>query len=503
MAFIADCLLGALEVERFALRLVLLALVVHCLRRAFARRLPPLASPPSPVRLPRATILLPVVAGGAGARAALDAALDQRYPAALLDCFVLDDTASGLSPAQLDELLDGRDRSRVRVLRRPVRSGGKAGNLMFGLAHTTAELVVPIDEDTLVPPAFVREAAGVLVAEPDVALVQGRLKFSRAGDSGFKRAQRMLFASQVNLENPELMRRRQLVHANGAAGVWRRSALDRMGGWQPEALAEDADLGFRVAFAGQRVLQLDDLRVETDVAGTMAEFKRQQTRWMAGRARILRDHFGQLLAGSLAPVARLSLLGMVAGRALHAFLAILTITTPLTTFDVLPVTIGYSGWANASLVALVLASLFLYFRRGSEGGLREAASTFPLAIALMIGMSFHYTAALLRGLFGARLRFETTRADATARAIGLVEIAAALYLLGAMGLALHGGRFDMAAFFAWFGTAYAWVAVKDLWPAARIPATASAPTAKPTSWRYSTPMRRRSAGVARERRARP
>src|SRR5437764_3200908 len=70
----------------------------------------------------------------------------------------------------------------------------------------------------------------------------------------------------------------------------RRDVLQVVGGWDPECLAEDCELGVRLSALGARVAVAydPDLVTREETPGTIGGLLRQRTRWNQGFLQVLR-----------------------------------------------------------------------------------------------------------------------------------------------------------------------------------------------------------------------
>lgn len=71
---------------------------------------------------------------------------------------------------------------------------------------------------------------------------------------------------------------------NGTCGIWRRAAIESVGGWSSDTLAEDLDLSYRAQLKGWRAQFLSTVAVKGELPGTAAVWRRQQFRWTKGFA---------------------------------------------------------------------------------------------------------------------------------------------------------------------------------------------------------------------------
>jgi cellulose synthase/poly-beta-1,6-N-acetylglucosamine synthase-like glycosyltransferase len=84
------------------------------------------------------------------------------------------------------------------------------------------------------------------------------------------------------LEQPGRWSSGYMMNFNGSAGLLRREAIIRAGGWQSNTLAEDLDVSYRMQLAGYHAVYLKDLEVPAELPPTITSLKRQQGRWARG-----------------------------------------------------------------------------------------------------------------------------------------------------------------------------------------------------------------------------
>ncbi len=168
--------------------------------------------------------------------------------------------------------------------------GGKAVALNAGLARLRTDLVVTLDADTRLAPdalAALREAfradpamvaascviRPVCAPSPFAGLFQGFQTFEYVAS----------FCSRV-----AWMRADALLLVSGAFAGFRRDALMRVGGFDPQCLVEDYELIHRLhryshdRGLGWRVRVLGTAGAITDAPGSLPGFLRQRRRWFAG-----------------------------------------------------------------------------------------------------------------------------------------------------------------------------------------------------------------------------
>lgn len=239
---------------------------------------------------PTVTIQIPLYNERLAARRVILAAAAQDYPRDRFDLQVLDDSTDETSEIVRAAVEEVRALGiRAEHLRRTDRRGYKAGALAAGLEHSKAELVALFDADFTPEPGFLREAVleSGAFRDPRVAFVQARWSLAHSARGYFLAALALFLDRHFYVQKPTRAFAGQVTVFNGSAGVWRRAAIDAVGGWSSDTLTEDLDLSYRCALAGWQGRYLHDIAVPNELPEHMRSFKLQQRRWAKGNAQCL------------------------------------------------------------------------------------------------------------------------------------------------------------------------------------------------------------------------
>ena len=164
-----------------------------------------------------------------------------------LEVLVLDDGSKDTTAARVREAFG--EEPRVRLM--SFENGGKAKALNRGLAEAQGEIIVALDADTLFP----GDTIGQLVrwfADPRVGAVAGNAVVGNRLNL-VTRWQALEYVTAQNLERRALAALGAVTVVPGAVGAWRRAALEQLGGYPHDTLAEDQDLTLACQQAGWRV----------------------------------------------------------------------------------------------------------------------------------------------------------------------------------------------------------------------------------------------------------
>lgn len=224
---------------------------------------------PSAGRWPSLAVVMTVRNEGRTLEQAVQAVLDQDYPGAL-DVVIAHGPSTDDTPRIVEELAARHDV--VRGVENP--SGLTPVGLNLAIAAARGEVVARIDGHSIVPAGYLRGAVGTLLrtGADNVGGIQHAV-----GSSSFERAVAAAMSSPFGVGDARF-------HYGGEPGpadtvylgTFRRSALDRVGGYD-EALprAQDADLNHRIRATGGTVWFDPSLRVRYQPRGDLPSLARQ------------------------------------------------------------------------------------------------------------------------------------------------------------------------------------------------------------------------------------
>lgn len=213
------------------------------------------------------------------------------WPRDKLHIQVLDDSNDGSTELakQAIAVLQARGID-AAVLHRANRSGFKAAALQAGLQLSGHEYIAVFDADFVPAPEFLRQCMRVLLAEPELGFVQARWDFFNGSDNALTGAQQRLLDAYFAVEQPARAWSGHLVLFNGSCGVWRRAAVDALGGWVSDILPEDIDISFRALLQGVRGACLVTVAAPGELPESGAVWRTQQFRWNNGFAQAMRKY---------------------------------------------------------------------------------------------------------------------------------------------------------------------------------------------------------------------
>ena len=164
----------------------------------------------------------------------------------------------------------------------PIAPRTKPKALNFALEQCSGELVVIYDAEDRPDPLQLREAWQRFSAEsPELACLQAPLQVTNANESWLSCLFTVEYASHFQALLPFLDLQGAPLPLGGTSNHFRREALEKVGGWDPYNVTEDADLGIRFARNGYRCSMIGRPTLE-DGPTTLSEWIPQRTRWIKG-----------------------------------------------------------------------------------------------------------------------------------------------------------------------------------------------------------------------------
>jgi peptidoglycan-N-acetylglucosamine deacetylase len=176
----------------------------------------------------------------------------------------------------------------VRVQLLTLENGGKACALNRALALAKGEIIIALDADTQFEANTIANLARWF-ADPAIGAVAGNAKVGNQHNL-VTRWQGVEYVTAQNLERRALSRFDAIMVVPGAVGAWRRAALDSVGGYPVDTLAEDQDLTIAIQRQGWRIGYDVEAVAWTEAPETFRALAKQRFRWAFGTLQCLWKH---------------------------------------------------------------------------------------------------------------------------------------------------------------------------------------------------------------------
>ncbi|HLJ71909.1 MAG TPA: glycosyltransferase [Roseiarcus sp.] len=234
--------------------------------------------------------------------------------------------------------------------------------LNIALPFMRGRYVVVYDAEDKPDRDQLRRAVARFEAEPDIGCLQARLAIEETGGQWLATMFAVEYAALFDALNPGLAELRAPIALGGTSNHFRTDVLRRVGGWDAWNVAEDADLGLRLARFGVRVATFDSDTYE-EAPAKLGHWLAQRRRWHKGWLQTALVHSrdpGRLLRelGPFRAWGAASLMGgAVFGAMLGPFFTVYTLWR-CAFGDLLAPRTWLQSMASAVSVAVLIAGLF-------------------------------------------------------------------------------------------------------------------------------------------------
>ncbi len=301
------------------------------------------------------SVLVPVLNEAKHVRASVEAMRAQRFDGELEFIFI-DGASDDATRSILEELAELDPR--IRVLDNPARRTPQALNI--GLAAARGRFVARMDAHTHYPEEYLAQGVERL-RRGDVAHVSGP-QLAR-GDGTWSRRVALALGSRQGTGGATFRHAGagEIEVDSGFTGVWERSTLERLGGWDegwPQN--QDAELAARIRTEGGRIVCVPEMAAEYVPRDSLRALARQYWRYGMYRAKTSVRHPDSMRASHLLPPAVATCLAAA----------------------LLPGPLGSVARRGAALSSLALAAGGVQAAREGDAAPGDAASV-PAVLALM------------------------------------------------------------------------------------------------------------------------
>jgi cellulose synthase (UDP-forming) len=343
-------------------------------------------------------------------------------------------------------VLDDGGRAEVRVLAaqlgcvylsRPTREYGKAGNLNYALPYSSGDLILMFDTDHVPVRTFLMETVGHF-EDPLVAIVQTPHHFYNPDifQRNFRLEEHLINEQDLFFQVVQPGRDgHNSAFFCGSGGIFRRRALEEVGGFVTASVTEDIHTTLRLHAKGYRSIYVNKRLAAGLAPESCASYLRQRQRWTRGHIQMFLSGDNPLFLPGLSLAQRIDylasiyyfLLGPARVAYLMAPLAYLLFGKYVVVADALSLLTFYV----AHYVGAVLATGVVTrgFRNPFWADLYETVMSVPLAITTFTTVLFRKSWAFLvtpKGIQSSKYRLDVLPSAPYVVIAGLLLVGIAL-----------------------------------------------------------------------------
>ncbi|HEV3038923.1 MAG TPA: glycosyltransferase family 2 protein [Candidatus Angelobacter sp.] len=210
----------------------------------------------------------------------LRALLEVDYPQNKLFIVPVNDRSKDRTREIIDDFVE-RYPGRINPFHRTGGKPGKAAALKEAMSYVRTDLFLVFDADYIPGKALIRQLVAPFF-DPEVGSVMGRVVPLNVGKKLLTRLLDLERSGGYQVDQQARMNLRFVPQYGGTVAGIRKDALDEIGGWNENTLAEDTDLTFRLLMAGWKTVYENRAECYEEVPERWPVRIRQIMRWAKG-----------------------------------------------------------------------------------------------------------------------------------------------------------------------------------------------------------------------------
>jgi len=258
-----------------------------------------------PESYPFVSIIVPAFNEQEVIESSLASLLELRYP--YYEIIAVDDGSSDATFEKMKTFEGNHFGVRVSVFRK--ENSGKADTLNYGIRRSKAPVIVCMDSDSRLTPEALRYAVGHF-RDPHVGAVAGNVKVINRHNIWTK-LQALEYIEGLNIVRNAQAFWRTVNVIPGPMGIFRRTAIESVGGYDSDTYAEDFDLTVKILADGWKIHYEPKAVAFTEAPEELLDIIKQRYRWSRGILQALRKQKHHLLRNSGTITTPLSLWYMI------------------------------------------------------------------------------------------------------------------------------------------------------------------------------------------------
>ncbi|MEK6940653.1 MAG: glycosyltransferase [Nanoarchaeota archaeon] len=231
-----------------------------------------------PTRLPFVTIAIPAFNEEKGIIDTLNSAIKLDYPKEKMEILVMNDGSIDKTRQVVETFIESNKEYLVRLYNQENR--GKGASLNVLLSKSGGEIFIPFDADSIIREDAIKKLLPVFEEGEEIAAVLPLMKVWQPKTW----IQKIQWAEYMfNLFYKKLMSSLDCISvAPGPFSAYRKSLLEKVGGFSENNLTEDLEISLRLQKYHYKIVQVFNTEVYTKAPTTFKAFYAQRNRWYKG-----------------------------------------------------------------------------------------------------------------------------------------------------------------------------------------------------------------------------
>ena len=298
----------------------------------------------------------------------MNALLNTDYPVDRLKIIPVNDRSSDATGQIIDSYV-ARFPSRISAFHRSSGKPGKAAALKDALRSTEGDIAIIFDADYVPGRGLLKQLVAPFF-DPEVGAVMGRVVPVNSGVNLLTRMLDLERSAGYQVDQQARMNLNLLPQYGGTVGGVRLSAVEAIGGWHDDTLAEDTDITFRLMLNGWKTAYTNRAECYEEVPEEWSARVKQVARWAKGHNQVMARYWWKFATSSY----------LTLGQRIDGLLLLFVFVLPL---------LMLIGWALAVGLYLLnagslLTQLIPVFALMLYGTLGNFAAFFEIVIAVLL-----------------------------------------------------------------------------------------------------------------------
>ncbi len=245
-----------------------------------AKMLPDISYPPL------VTIIIPCYNEEKVIQESIRSAMKVDYPN--LEILVVDD---GSIDDTFERAVEMSEHFRVRVITK--YNGGKANALNYGISQALGEYIFCMDADSSLDKNVLKASLPYFKLDKNLAAVAGTVNIGNH-NSLITKFQVLEYTIGLNFHKQAQSALNMVTIVPGPVGIFKKSVLLEVGGYDEDTFAEDCDLTLKILSYGYHIKYSPNMIATTEAPTSFYELSIQRYRWSRGTIQAIVKHLGNL-----------------------------------------------------------------------------------------------------------------------------------------------------------------------------------------------------------------
>ena len=221
----------------------------------------------------------------------IEALLNTDYPPERLKIIPVNDRSKDATGSIVDSYV-ARFPSRISPFHRVDGKPGKAAALKDALQFAEGDIAIIFDADYVPGRGLLKQLVAPFF-DPEVGSVMGRVVPINSGANLLTRLLDLERSAGYQVDQQARMNMNLLPQYGGTVGGVRLSAVEAVGGWHDDTLAEDTDITFRLMLNGWKTIYTNRSECYEEVPEEWRVRIKQVTRWAKGHNQVMARYWWQ------------------------------------------------------------------------------------------------------------------------------------------------------------------------------------------------------------------